>query len=147
MLRLNPGDNQGIRYSLLNLLLELNRLDIVDALLDEYENDWSSEWCYTQVLRVFQREGNSPAAKKALKEALEQNHHVPDYLTGVTRIPARLPDMVSLGRESEAAHYASSHLNFWRKTRGAIAWLKEQTQPTAERPKKKIRRGRRGKKC
>ena len=145
MLRLNPGDNQGIRYSLLNLLLELNRLDEVDALLDEYVNDWSSEWCYTQVLRVFQEAGDSPAAQKALKEALEQNPYVPDYLTGSIRIPARLPEMVSLGRESEAAHYASSYLNFWRKTRGAVAWLKEQTQPSTEKPKKNTGRGRRGK--
>jgi tetratricopeptide (TPR) repeat protein len=142
MLRLNPGDNQGIRYSLLNLLLELNRLDEVDALLEEYDNEWSSEWFYTQVLRAFQKGGDSPAAQKALKEALEQNSHVPDYLTGATRIPSRLPDMISPGQKSEAVRYASSYLNIWRKSRGAVAWLKDQTQPSTEKPK----RGRRGKK-
>jgi len=147
MLRLNPGDNQGIRYSLLILLLELNRTDEVDTLLGEHENDWSSEWRYTQVLRAFQKEGHSPAAQEALEDALEQNPHVPDYLTGAKRIPNRLPEMISLGRESEAVSYTSTHLNFWRKTRGAVAWLKEQTQPpSAEKPKKKARRGRRGKK-
>lgn len=150
MLRLNPGDNQGIRYSLLTLLLELNRKDEVDDLLDEYEDEWSSEWRYTQVLRIFQIEGDSLTAREALEEAQEQNPHVPDYLTGATRIPNQMPEMISLGRESEAASYASSHLNFWRKTRGAVAWLKEQTQPPAqksvEKPKKKTRRGRRGKK-
>ena len=147
MLRLNPGDNQGIRYSLLILLLELNRNDEVDTLLDEHEDDWSSEWRYTQVLRAFQKEGDSPAAQEALDEALEQNPHVPDYLTGAKRIPNRLPEMISMGRESEAVSYASTHLNFWRKTRGAVAWLKEQTQPpNVEKPTKKARRGRRGKK-
>jgi len=147
MLRLNPGDNQGIRYSLLNLLLELNRNDKVDILLGEHEDDWSSEWCYTQVLRAFQKEGDSPTAQKALEEALEQNPHVPDYLTGAKRIPNRLPDMISPGRESEAVRFASTHLNFWRKAPGAVAWLKEQTQPpNEEKPKKKARRGRRGKK-
>ena len=150
MLRLNPGDNQGIRYSLLILLLELNRKDEVDDLLDEYEDEWSSEWRYTRVLRIFQIEGDSISAREALEEAQEQNPHVPDYLTGATRIPKRMPEMISLGRESEAASYASSHLNFWRKTRGAVDWLKEQTQPpeqkSAEKPKKKTRRGRRGKK-
>ena len=147
MLRLNPGDNQGIRYSLLNLLMELNRPDQVDTLLREYEDEWSSQWRYTRVLRAFQKEGNSPAAQGALEEALEQNPHVPDYLTGAKRIPNRLPDMISLGRESEAVSYASTHLNFWRKTRGAVAWLKEQTHPSSvEKPKKKAKRGRRGKK-
>jgi len=150
MLRLNPGDNQGIRYSLLNLLLELNRPDQVDTLLREYEDEWSSQWHYTQVLRAFQKEGDSSTAKEALEEALDQNPHVPDYLTGAKRIPNRLPDMISPGRESEAVSFASTHLNFWRKTRGAVTWLKEQTQPTteksAENPKKKTKRGRRGKK-
>ena len=150
MLRLNPGDNQGIRYSLLNMLLELNRPEQVDTLLGEHEDEWSSQWRYTQVLRAFQKEGDSPAAQEALEAALEQNPHVPDYLTGAKRIPNRLPDMISLGRESEAVSFASAHLNFWRKTRGAVTWLKEQTQPTAkksaEKPKKKTKRGRRGKK-
>jgi len=147
MLRLNPGDNQGNRYSLLNLLLELNRPEQVDTLLTEYEDEWSSEWRYTLVLRSFLKEGDSPDAQKALEEALEQNPHVPDYLTGAKRIPNRLPDMISPGRESEAVSYASTHLNFWRKAPGAVAWLKEQTQPpNEEKPKKKARRGRRGKK-
>ena len=137
MLRLNPNDNQGNRYSLLILLLELNRLDQVDALLDQYEEDWSSEWLYTRVLRLFQEEGDSPAARQALQEALEQNPHVPDFLTGAKRIPNRLPGMVSLGRESEAVHYASANLNFWRRTHGAILWLKTETQPAGQK-----RRGR-----
>jgi len=150
MLRLNPGDNQGIRYSLLNLLLELKRPDQVDILLDEHNDDWSSEWRYTQVLRAFQKEGDSPTAQDALEEALEQNPHVPDYLTGAKRIPNQLPDMISPGRESEAVSFASTHLNFWRKAPGAVAWLKAQTQPPeqkdVEKPKKKAKRGRRGKK-
>lgn len=150
MLRLNPNDNQGLRYSLLTLLMELNRPEAVDTLLGEYEDEWSSEWRYTQVLRAFQKEGDSPTTQAALEEALEQNPHVPGYLTGTKRIPNRLPEMISLGRESEAVSYSSTHLNFWRKTRGAVTWLKELTQPpaekSAEKPKKKTRRGRRGKK-
>jgi len=85
-----------------------------------------------------------------LEEALEQNPHVPDYLTGAKRIPNQLPDMISPGRESEAVSFASTHLNFWRKAPGAVAWLKAQTQPPeqkdVEKPKKKAKRGRRGKK-
>jgi hypothetical protein len=128
MLRLNPGDNQGNRYALLDLLLELGHLEEVDTLLSEYEDDWSAEWCYTKALRAFQAGGNTKAAKTALAEALEQNPHVPKFLLGEKRIPNRLPDFISLGRESEAISYASSHLNFWRKTDGATQWLKKQMQ-------------------
>jgi tetratricopeptide (TPR) repeat protein len=127
MLRLNPGDNQGIRYSLLNLLMSLERYDEVDSLLDEYEDDWSSEWCYTQALRTYQKEGDSENARTALKKAIEQNQFVPKFLLGEKRIPKRLPDLISLGRDSEAISYASTYLNYWRKTPGAVAWLKAQT--------------------
>jgi tetratricopeptide (TPR) repeat protein len=150
MLRLNPNDNQGIRYTLLVLLLDLNRMDEVDALLGEYEGDWSSEWSYTRVLRAFQKEGDSQAAQEALKGALEQNPYVPDYLTGAKRLPQRAPDYISHGGESEAVSYASASLNIWRRTPGAVPWLREQTQPPArkrkEKPKKKTRRGSRGRK-
>lgn len=127
MLQLNPGDNQGIRYSLLTLLMNLDRFDEVDKLLEQYEGDWSSEWQYTSTLRAFQKEGDSEAARKALAEALEQNSHVPTFLTERKRIPNRLPNSVIMGGESEAASYAAAHLNDWRKTPGAVAWLKEYT--------------------
>jgi tetratricopeptide (TPR) repeat protein len=150
MLRLNPNDNQGIRYALLGLLLELNRLDEVDALLGEYEDDWSAEWSYTKVLRAFQKEGDSQAAQEALKEALEQNPYVPGYLTGAKRLSKRATDYITMGGESEAGSYASASLNIWRKTPGAVPWLKEKTQPPEkkcpEKLKKKTKRGPRGKK-
>ncbi|MGB8645358.1 MAG: tetratricopeptide repeat protein, partial [Anaerolineae bacterium] len=42
LLRLNPGDNQGIRYLLLTLLLRMGRDDDARALLKQYDDDWSA---------------------------------------------------------------------------------------------------------
>ena len=37
LLRLNPGDNQGIRYNLADLLLKLNRDAELGKLLEDYD--------------------------------------------------------------------------------------------------------------
>ena len=123
MLRLNPSDNQGVRYSLLQLLLELDQSDEARVLIAQYEDEYSAAWLYTRALIAFQQEGDSPASIHALQDALEQNPHVPAYLSGKKRIPTRLPDYVSPGDETEAIDYAVGHLNDWRRTPGAVEWI------------------------
>jgi tetratricopeptide (TPR) repeat protein len=148
MLRLNENDNQGVRYSLADLLLLTNRYDDLAKLLHRYEDDASSVWLYTRALLNFHIEGRSAKADKALKAALKQNRHVPDYLTGKKRVPNRLPDYMGWGDDDEAVHYVASHLNYWRRTPGAVDWLTEalknpsapkKTKPTAA-SKKKLKR-------
>jgi tetratricopeptide (TPR) repeat protein len=123
LLELNPGDNQGVRYSLLNLLLEMGRGAEVVALLKQYD-DAMAEWLYTWALVEFRQSGPGKAADRRLKAALKQNKHVPAYLTGRKRIPNQLPPYMGWGDEAEAMHYAHRYLNHWRRTAGAVEWLK-----------------------
>jgi len=125
MLRLNPNDNQGVRYSLANLLLEIDRDSDLIKLLKQYKDDAMAAWLYTWALVEFRKSGISKTADKRLREALKQNPYVPSYLTGKKRIPNRLPDMMGWGDDDEAVHYASAHLNHWRRTNGALEWLKQ----------------------
>jgi tetratricopeptide (TPR) repeat protein len=134
MVRLNPNDNQGIRYLLLALLLEIGREDDAAELLQEYEDEWSAVWLYTRTLLGFRQHGASTRANKALAEALKENPHVPTYLTGKKRIPNTLPPLIGMGDEDEAIAYASDHLNHWRRTPGAIAWLRERSQAKRKSP-------------
>jgi tetratricopeptide (TPR) repeat protein len=129
LLRLNPGDNQGIRYSLLNLLVGLDRNAEAQTLLAEHEEDGMAEWLYTRALLTFRAEGASKAAEKALQDALEQNPHVPPYLIGRKRVPNRLPPYIGWGDENEAKIYASSYLPHWRRTPDAVDWLKDYLKP------------------
>ena len=146
MLRLNPNDNQGVRYVLLDLLLLLDREDDVSKLIRKYRDDWSSVWRYTNALLEFRKSAASAQARKALNEAFKQNPHVPAYLTGKKRIPNRLPDTIGLGDENEAISYAANHLNHWRRTPGAVDWLIEQmeTRPAPPQPRPAARRKRAG---
>jgi len=124
MLRLNPNDNQGIRYILAACLLELGRNRELVDLLDRYEEDCSAAWAYSRVLAVLCREGASPKAAQQLDAALEINPFVPPLLLGDRPLPDRLPDHIGFGDENEAAHYVAEFGMGWLKTPEALGWLR-----------------------
>lgn len=146
MLALNPGDNQGVRYLMLHLLLDMDRYKEIEELLKTYPDDWSSEWMYTRALLSFRQYGADARAAKALAKATEQNPHVIPYLTGKKRIPSRKPDFIGMGDEREAISYAGEHLNYWRRTPGAVEWLLSAAPEKSLKNKSKQRRPRQAKK-
>jgi tetratricopeptide (TPR) repeat protein len=123
MLRLNPGDNQGIRYILANCLLEEGLDEALGKLLNEYQGDVADGWLYPHALWIFRREGASAKANASLKKALKRNRFVPPYLLGARRLPKHLPEYIGLGDESEAVAYAAEAIKGWQKTPGALEWL------------------------
>jgi tetratricopeptide (TPR) repeat protein len=143
MLRLNPNDNQGNRYVMLDLLLQLEREEDARQLLRQYRDEWSAVWLYTRALLAFRASGASAKANAVLHKALKENPHVPAYLTERKRIPNRLPDLIGWGDEREAISYCADHLNYWRRTPGAVAWLEEQrkVKPPQKAEKRKKKKG------
>ena len=145
MLRLNPGDNQGVRYNLLNLLLTSNHDAEALALIKQFEDDAMAEWGYTHALLVFRAQGASEEAAAILRQAQQFNAHVPDYLTGRKRVPNRMPPYVTWGGDDEAAHYANGYLPLWRRTPGAVEWLQHQLEaaPSSRWESRRARRSQR----
>src|SRR5262245_29374675 len=125
MLRLNPGDNQGVRYTLAGFLLFLDRDDDLDRLLQQYPDEGSAAWAYTKALLAFRRQGDTPEARQLLKLAKKTNKHVPAYLLGEKFPPTEPPGYYSPGDESEALNYIGGFLAAWKSTPGAVAWLRE----------------------
>lgn len=125
MLRLNPGDNQGIRYLLADCLLATDRVDELQGLLEQYDDDASASWAYNRALLLFRQEGESAEASAALDQALEYNPHVPDYLLGKKKLPKEMPAYLSFGDKNEAIDYASTGIAHWRLTHGALRWLRK----------------------
>lgn len=123
LLRLNPHDNQGIRYQLLAALLELRRDEEAVTLEKAYEGDGAAEWLYAVALLAFRQQGESTAAGKKLHVAFKQNPHVPPYLLGRKKIPKYIPDQIEYGGESEALACAALLCTSWAKTSGAANWL------------------------
>lgn len=128
MLRLNPTDNQGVRYQLLNVLLEQEQDAQALKLIRQYPEDTMAAWTFTNLLLVFRQHGPGKKANAALKAALASNAHVPDYLTGKKRVPARVPGFTGFGDPNEAINYAAEFRDLWRRTPGAIEWLKAATK-------------------
>jgi tetratricopeptide (TPR) repeat protein len=122
MLRLNPNDNQGIRYLLLPRLIECDRDTDANSLMRAYDDAFAG-WLYARVLLDFRRHGDGLKAKRSLKIAMEQNGFVPSYLTGRKNVPRVLPPHYGIGDESEAIVCVSEILPAWRCTPGALEWL------------------------
>ncbi|MEA3407255.1 MAG: tetratricopeptide repeat protein, partial [Chloroflexota bacterium] len=127
MLRLNPNDNQGIRYLLADCLLVHGDDEALGELLEQYPDEITANWAYTWALYTFRQQGASALANQRLKEALDVNPFVPPYMLGRKRFPDTLPDYVGFGDESEAVAYVFRAMESWFETKGAIPWLAEQS--------------------
>lgn len=123
LLRLNPCDNQGVRYLLLPCLIELNAEDRVDRLLGRYKEDETCQWLYLRALWAYRRDGDSSAARELVRKAMQSNALVPGFLTGRNRMPARLPSSYSLGSREEAVACAMELGETWHSVPGAADWL------------------------
>ncbi len=132
MLRLNPGDNQGVRYTLTSWLLNLDRDEDLAKLLKTYDEPTTTT-VYSKALLTYRREGDTPASQKLLKAAVKWNKHVPDYLLGEEELPQPLPSSYSVGDEDDAILYVASALSAWRSTPGAMAWVRDALKPKKRR--------------
>ena len=124
LLRLNPNDNQGLRYELASYLFELGLDDELTALLARYEDDCSATWAYAAALLAFRKGGDDEDARQLLVEAQQVNPHVPAYLLGKKKLPKRLPDYIGMGDANEAVVYASDAVAGWKSVAGALDWLR-----------------------
>lgn len=132
MLRLNPNDNQGIRYELASCLVLLDRANELDALLRAYKDDGTAAWRYTMALSAYRRDGDTKRSRALLADAVASNRHIPDFLTGRRRPPRTLPPYMSMGGEDEAVYFCLEFGKGWFDTVGAIDWLRRnRTQAVA----------------
>lgn len=125
LLRLNPHDNQGVRYTLAGYLLYLDRDEDVASLLQQFTEEASASWAYTRTLLAFRQGGDTPHARQCLEAAKKSNRYVPAFLLGKKHLSAEQPPYYSPGQESEAMVYAQMFLRCWRNTSGALTWLRQ----------------------
>lgn len=123
MVRLNPNDNQGLRYDLASWLIVLGDDPALEQLFAAYPDEASAQWAYTRALHVYRQHGATPAATKALRAALRMNPHVPVFLLGVKPFPTNTPGYDRLGDEHEAVVYLREAVDAWLETPGAVEWL------------------------
>jgi len=138
LIRLNRGDNQGVRYVLVAALLHVGRDAEAGALLERYGDEPTALWTYMRALHAFRCEGDSRAARDQLRQAARVNRHVAAYLQGRKTWPGPLPASYGLGTREEAAITEDLLGELWRATPGADRWLAAHA-PTSRSGKRRRR--------
>jgi len=120
ILRLNPEDNQGVRYVLLPQLLAAG-LDVEAARLLKTYNEDSAIWAYSRALLAFRLSGLSAPAERELRHAIRINSYVPELLCSEEPIPR--PSHYSLGSFEEACVAVEELRPAFEVTSGALHWV------------------------
>jgi len=136
MLRLNPNDNQGVRYELIPLLVAHDREPDAIGLLDAYQEE-TAFWAYMKSLVEFRRNGNSPAAKKAMRSAFKANQYVVTVMQSPE--PPRFPESYSLGSPEEAMICIDEMAKAWEESEGYVDWMFQQYFTWEKEQAKKLR--------
>ncbi len=143
MLRLNPGDNQGVRNELLHDYIVLNQTADARGLLKRFENivETDTSLAYgTALLEIMvamedfkdawmdeiERQqpsdtagfkkffgGNFPVVDKAMKNAMKANPYVGLIMAMPGIMEMEEPEMYSMGGPDEALLYAHKHAPTW----------------------------------
>ena len=137
MLKLNPNDNQGIRYVVAGCLLKQDNYSALKELLAAHE-DGSAFWLYTRALVAFREsEGGDEQAAALVKDAWAANQHVPDILAGTKPAVSSNEGYITMGGPDEATYYVTECGAAWHRTPGAVAWLTKLAATLA--PKRRTR--------
>ncbi len=128
LIHLNRGDNQGARYVLVAILLELGEEREAQQIMSTYSHDVLCHWACNRALIEFRRRGDQRRAQRLLRQACEKNPLVPVFLLDRKRIRSYELDMVKAGERSEAIEYQHLYGDAWAMTEGALAWLERQIE-------------------
>lgn len=129
MLRLNPKDNQGLRYELLATYLARQRLDGVAKLFSDFnEFEKNTVFAWGHALERFLA-GDESGAKEALGVARAQNGFTEAYLLGHRKLSKHLPEAYAPGSKEESEWFAEVLLASWEPHPAAIKWLAAQPKP------------------
>lgn len=129
LMKLTPGDNQGVRYQLASCLYEAKLDSELEKLFEDYSDDPSAASLYTKALHLFRKEGASKRANMALLKAFDANTFVPLFLSDIVEMPENPSGMIGFGDENEAAAYINDCGYLWGDTPGAEVWMAEQLEP------------------
>ncbi|MDO5849021.1 MAG: DUF6398 domain-containing protein [Methanobrevibacter sp.] len=123
LLELNPGDHQGVRDLLINYLINLNRLDEAEKLINLYDFESTANWDYSKLLIAIKNKEGKDVIRELYDDAFSNNHHVVDFILSKKQF-GECPRTYVLGDENEAIVYMFLSENNW-KDKKALKTLKK----------------------
>lgn len=127
LLHLDENDHVGMRYNLVNWLLELGHVTEAGELIDRFDQDLSSMWLYSKALSRFASEGGSELANQHLAQAYDSNPYVVEVFF-VENDLDMMADANEVTARDEAMVYASMSVKAWIATEGAYEWFADQAR-------------------
>ena len=129
LLALNPGDNHGMRTSLMNLYLRTGQDEAAVALASRFEDDMFAELPYGRVLALV-RMGRRNEASEAARHAVNALPEVRRYLMRErARQPRIDPYSVAVGSKEQAWIYRDEMRDVWVGVPEAMALIRR-TRPS-----------------
>ncbi len=125
VLKLNPRDDQGVRYVLLAYLLELDMLEDAQSLMMSYGDDYSTYWSFCELLLDIKKQEDSAIIEMEFGMCVECNEYVVPYLIGDEKIPSDAVGSYDDGDRNEAIFYVQSAGDAWFNDKNALSTLKE----------------------
>ncbi len=125
LIALNPNDNQGARYLSVECNFALNRPEEVLKVCDKYPEDAGSGILYGRSLALLQL-SRKAEAEKAMKDAIKYLPLIAEELVKTRhRKPKNMMEgYITVGGPDEAYDYWKRFGKFWKKTDGAIDFVK-----------------------
>jgi tetratricopeptide (TPR) repeat protein len=125
MLELNPNDDQGVRFVLVNWLFITGDLKRVRKLLSRYKDNVAGI-LFGKLLLSLLDDKYRKRREKIFFEVMTYNPYLAPYLLGAKKLPKTIPDRIVLGSANEAASYLLDEFGkeAWRKYPQALEVLK-----------------------
>ncbi|MBY2476179.1 DUF6398 domain-containing protein [Clostridioides difficile] len=120
LIGINPSDEQGIRYKLLNILIRLNDRTSINKLFELYKEEKSATWMYSKALYYFKNK-NVFLANDSIKVAKSKNKYIGLYLLDWRNAFGR--EFVTEEEKAEAVYYYDENIILWNEVKGSIDWL------------------------
>ena len=122
ILELNPMDNQGIRYLILQNALVNKKLSICEQIFRDHSWDDSSYFLYSKAIYNFFKYGNKSKSKKAAIRAFEQNPYPVLFILDLEEPPT---DIIGCkpGSPEEGIAVCQALLECYETQEKVILWL------------------------
>ena len=134
-LDLNPNDNQGIRYQLVDLLLRQNKTNEAKVILEKYDEQ-TAQFSYSRLLLGLLQTSSDEKLDQLWDAAYKSNQYVPKLL--ISRTIPRYEGPYGIGDESEALVYASQAWLTWDTNKDARSWLKRKHKVSVQEKLKEL---------